>query len=457
MARLIKISYAGLTIGLGGDASITLFDKFRVAYGYTEFSIEFEVGVRNATRGTFLTAEAALIAAFRTPDGDLDVELGGTDRHSFTHAGNTGFNARATCLKVPDAMATANGAHYRCHVVVQLPADKSGRAGRQTSSIAVDATPAGKRTVTIEGSYTALAGNSATAQYAAAATTYCDGVITALGGTFNVMTPAGYGYDDQNKVLRFKRVYQEVFYRESASTTDVPALKGTSLVITRSTPSHDSAPGFNARPLEQVTATYFSFVDATVSVDLKTTYETVVRPFLLSEIASVAGGTTIVISESPTYDRTENTIRAVLQCAVDLGGSFLTARLEAQDAIDNGNTLVPVWSGDPYARDLYKTPARHRKTVTRITVAKVSGEGGSAGVDARFKIPDFAGFVELQQFRTEARTHVGVFGDGFDVAQVTHTFVFERANLEASSGGGGDSGGGVATQVRGDTPLGLGS
>ena len=125
MARLIKITYGAVTVGLGGDASITLVDKYRAVYGYTEFALTFECVVRNATRATFLAAEAALVAAYRLPDQDLDVDLAGTNRHSFTVAAGTGFNARATAAKVGGVEDTANSARYACSVTVQLPADLS--------------------------------------------------------------------------------------------------------------------------------------------------------------------------------------------------------------------------------------------------------------------------------------------------------------------------------------------
>lgn len=433
MARLIKISYAGLTIGLGGDASIVLIDKYRVSSSYTTFSIEFDVVVRNATRATFLTAEAALLAAYRKDDQDLDVELGGTDRHSFTHSGNTGFNSRSNCTKVPDELSTANSAHYRCSVTVQLPADLSGRSGRQSSEVRVDATPAGKKTIRISGTYTALSSNSATAQYAAAADTYCDGVITAVGGgdTFNLLTPKGFTYDDQNKVLRFERVYQEVFFRESTSGADSAALKGAQLNIDRTSPESKSPSGFGARPLEQVRASYSAFVDSDQTTDIKSLYESTVRPLILAELGNFGGGTVVVIRETPSYDPTENMIRAVVEAAVDLSGGIYAGTLQIEDFIRHGVILVPVWTDNPFDRDQYQGPASHVKRVTRFTVSRSS-------VPERLMIPDLPGFVEMEQTRARATEHVGVHQDGFEVIQATHSFMFERADV--GSGGGRNAG-----------------
>lgn len=445
MARLVKITYGSLVLGKDQtDTSYVLTDVYTVSSGYTEFSFVAEVVVRNATRATFLASEAALIAAFKLPDQKLEVFLGSTTRHTFDPAVNTGFNARATATRIGDQLNNANMAHYRISVVVQLPADLSGRDGRQTSTVTVESTAAGKRTVVIEGTYTALSSNSALAQYTASGATYCDGVITALTGTFNLISQGGslgggFSYDDQNKVLRFRRVYEEVLYRESLAGGDHASIKGAQINIDRTTPENRGAPGFSVRPLERLRASYSATIDRSVT-DIAGLYQSTVRPLLLAELQNVSGGTVVVVGETPSYVPTENLLRVVLDVAADLGGSFYSASLRTQDYLRHGKILVPVWSDDPYARDLYKGPATHVKTITRFTVAKVGGGAGGSGVEERFQIPVLAGFEEVEQLRDESREHVGVTNDGFEVAQVTHVFVFEKANLEGGSSSGSAAG-----------------
>lgn len=465
MARLIKITYGNggspLVIGKDQtDTSYVLTDRYKVVSSYTEFSISFDVVVRNATRSTFLASEAALVSAFRQPDQKLEVFLGSTTRHTFDPSSsvNTGFSQRPTCTKVDGELNTANSALYRIGVTVQLPADLSGRDGRQSSTVTVEATPAGKRTVVIEGTYTALTSNSAYAQFVAAAGTYCDTVISALGGTYNLISQGGtaqggFSYDDQNKVLRFRRVYEEVLYRESLAGGDHASIKGAQINIDRTTPENRGPSGFGVRPLERLRASYSATIDRSVT-DIAGLYTSTVRPLLLAELQNVSGGTVVVTGETPSYVPTENVLRVVLDVACDLGGSFYAASLRTQDYLRHGKILVPVWNDDPYARDLYRGPATHVKTVTRFTVAKVGAAGGS-GVAERFQIPVLAGFEEVEQLRDESREHVGVTNDGFEVAQVTHVFVFEKANLE-----GGASGGGAGSRSAGQTTtrgLGLGN
>lgn len=437
MARLLKITYASLAVGLNGNASITLRDKYRISAGYTEFSITFRCVVRHATRATFLTAEAALITAYSTPDAALEVQLSGTDRHDYDPANNTGFNARPAIRKVGGISDTANSAEYECSVTVQLPASLSGRSGRQSSTVSVDSTPAGKRTVTIEGAYTALSSNSAAAQYVSAGTTYCDSVITAIGGTYDLLTPvntgsgfaaaAGFSYDDQNKVLRFKRVYEEVIYNEGAGTTSVSGVRRQTLVISRTKPTKTGEPAANVSPLVEVEARYSCFVDKNVTQDLATLWENTLRAHVTNEIAAVSTGTVVVTRDQVSYDRAENKIDAALAAVVSSGG-LIYARLDLEDRIPAGNELVPVWSADPYAFDLYKVPVRWLKIVRRSTVSVGGGQ---------LNIPRFAGFIELERARTTYKDQLGITGERLPILYSQDTLIFQRANLQEQSGPNG--------------------
>ena len=441
MARLIKITYASLVIGKDqSDASYTLTGKYSLASSYTEATFTFDVVVSNSTRASFLTSEANLIAAYRKPDQTLEVLLGSTDRHDYDPSSsvNSGFNARASCTKLGSVEDTANSARYRCSVTVQLPADLTGRSGRQSSSVSVDADPSGKRTVTIEGVYTALTTNSATDQYTSAADTYCSSVLSDVGGTYELLTRGGgFAYDDQDKVLRFRRVYREVIYRQGLSGTDVAALKEPRLVITRVTQPNDSAQGFDGVPLVAMRATYSAFVDKNESTDLAGIYSGTIRPLILAEANLVAGGTVVVHRESVDYDRDNNTIACVADLLADVGGTFYQINLDAEDVIQNGVRFVEVWDGDPYACDKYEVPELHIRTITRSTTARTSQRFAP-----RLGIPDVAGFHEISTRRTERQSSFGIAGDPIPYQVVFHTFVFRRANISGQPTGG-DSGAGA--------------
>lgn len=438
MARLLKITYASFSVGLSGDASCTLAGKYRLATSYTEFALTFEVVVRSATRSTFLTAEAALIAAYSKPDQALEVQLGGTDRHDYDPSNNTGFNARPSLRKIGDADDTANSARYECSVTVQLPASLTGRSGRQSSTVSVDATPAGKRTVTIEGAYTALSSNSAVAQYVAAGTTYCDSVITAVGGTYDLLTPvnagsgfaaaAGFNYDDQNKVLRFRRVYRESIYNESQSSAAVSGVREQSLVVSRRSPPKTGEPSADVSPLVEARGSFSCFVDKNVTTDLETLWTGTLYPHVVAEIGTMGGGTAVVTDSSVTFDRTENRIEATVDALVPTG-SVISARVEVEDRIVAPLRFEPVWSGDPFAVDQYTVPALHLKVITR-TVATLG--------PAIVQIPPVSGFVEIERLRDSVRDQIGSRGQaGRTITISRDVFVFRRVNVQNSGQSGG--------------------
>lgn len=464
MARLLAISYGSLTIGLSGDASITLADKFSWSQSYTEGTVAFECVVRSATRSTFLTAEAALVAAYSKPDQALVIQLAGSSRFVFSHSSNTGFNARASALKHGSAEDTANSARYRVTVTVQLPADLSGRSGRQTSMVSVDATPSGKRTVTISGTYTALSSNSAAAQYVSAGTTYCDSVLTAIGGTYELLTPinasgsgfaaaAGFKYDDQNKVLSFQRVYLEEIFSEGVGALTVAAIKRQSFVISRTTPPAPGDATVTNTPFTIMRAVYSCWVDKDTTTDLATLYAGTIRPHLLAQIDAHTGGVggAVVVSETPEFDKAENRIAATIECAA--GGGLLTSRLTVEDDVIAGLAFAPVWSADPYEVDEYDVPALHIRTIRRLTVALAGSSAAAPNPDPP------AGFRRIRVSGGSYSDSMGTSGARIPVTVMNETSVYRRVKTNAAAAGGGGAVGGPGAAGGGgglpNSPLGI--
>lgn len=426
MARLLKIVYAGLTIGKDqSDSSYHLTGKYSIDESYDAFAITFEVHVANATRADFLTAEAALRAAYRKQDQALTVALGATNRHSYDPSNNTGFRARAKCTKVGGKRDTANGATFRCSVVVRLPADQTGRDGRREGRVVVDTSPSGRKRVTISGDYTALSSNSAKAQYEAAIATWQASILADISGTFE-LTANRYEYDEQNKELSFVRVLEEVVLRQGLSATNVASLVSPRLVIRKQTRQLEGSPELNVRPLIGVAVDYETWVDKAETTDLPTLYATTIRPLILAEVYAVASaGAAAIVREQPSFDRTDNRIAVSMDLQLDPGAQFYQGRITVRDAIRHGVVLLPVWDEDRWARDGYQGPGSHVKTFTRTTVGRPGAARGRLGIP-----PRLPGFVEIEQLRDVDRFDMGTVGDTIPIEAVVHTFVFERANVE---------------------------
>lgn len=431
MARLIAITYASLTIGNGQTGSdYHLTDKYRWEEDYTKASLTFEVVVKNATRSTFLTSEAALITAYTTPEADLSVTLSSSSRHVYSAALNTGFNAQPSLRKLGSDEDTGNSSRWECTVVVQLPADQSGKSGRRRTAEQVTYTQSGKRRLLLTGSYTALSSNSASAQWAAAMDTYASGVLSGLTGTWEKVSDQ-FTRDDTNKVLEFSRVYDEVIYAQGASTNE-SAIVSPRLVITRTTPTSGAALEVgNTIPLQAVQVEYDAAVDKTVSTDLASVWTGTARPLIISAVGSLTGGTVVVNAESPRFDLYENRISASMSLLVDVGGDFYQTRLEIEDSFDLGRIFYPVWSGEDYDFDAYTGIKRHTKSVTVLKVQRrlALPTSVSASADATTNAPPgpfVAGFEEITRRVSTKSFSIGYAGAEVPMVATTSEYLYFR-------------------------------
>jgi hypothetical protein len=433
MARLLAVSYNGVTIGLSGGASYHLQDKYTWEEGYDQARIVFRVLVTNATRATFLAAELALRAAFSAPDGDLSVTLGGSSRHVYTQAGNAGFNARSSCRKLGGDTDTANSSEWECEVVIQLPADLTGKDGRREATEEVSYSPANFRTLTVTGVYTALGAAGAKAQYEAEVGDYASGVLSALTGTWRSVGSGTWSREHNDKLLRFTRLYEEVTI---APPSGVTSLVSPTLKITKRTAANESSPELGATAaLVELTLEYGAWVDKDSTVDLEALYEGSLRNYLLAKAQEIANSTVVLTAEVPSYSATGNRIEVVMQLLADGGSDLFQVRYEVSDELVLGKVLTPVWNGRKYARDKYDVPGTHRKTVLVTLVAK-RGAG-------EFAPPAFAGFEELAEARRERAFNFAIPGQSLPAKAVVREFVYERADVELAIAGGGGGGGGA--------------
>jgi len=445
MARLVGITYAGVIVGLSQtDTSYILSGRYNYAESYTEASVSFEVEVANATRATFLASEAALIAAFTKPDQDLTIVLGATTRHTYSHSGNTGFLARPSIRKIG---GTGNSARYACSVTVQLSADLAGRGGRVESTVDLDTRANGARALTVSGSYTAVPGTNARANYAANIATYLSGILTGFGGTWNALDIKAVS-DDQDKLLRFSHEYEEIIFDEALGSTDHAAIKNPRLVITRDLEGLRRSAGVDlglkVTPLQGLSVEYSADVDKASTQDLETLWADTIRPLILSQASLHTGddgGTTVVESENVSVDPTSNRLLANVRLLVDQGGSLTRALVTFTDSIELGIIFRNVWNGDPLARDIYHGPTSHVRNVRWTYTYRDTGPDPTDG-----RTPD--GFLPLAAWQTfdgfflvrvvegpRSRWSQGLpNGDQLDFVTASKAFVYVRANVTEGNG-----------------------
>lgn len=457
MARLLAFTYASLTIGLGqSGSSYHLLPNWRFNISYERAELSFEVIVQSDTRATFLTDEAALVTAYTKPDQALLVVLGATTRHTFDPAANTGFNARPTIRgPLPGQDNTSNSARYECSVVLELPADLTGRAGRRSSGVDVSTSPAGRRSLVITGVYTALASNAARAQFASDIATYCASVLSGLTGTWQLVGTPSAATDDQDKTIRFTRRYEEtgLYTQGAAHIAAHPEIVHPVLRLSRTRASVDSVVA--SEPLNEVTADYSAFVAIATTTDLDAAWTEAVRPYIVSEVERICRGTVVIVRETPLFELNENAVSASMSFLVSFG--MTKARTELLDAADLGVILKPVWDGRPFSRDRYDGPGSHVKTYLEV-VLSTSPPSLAA--------PSYPGFTFVRWHGGVRSWEVGLPGGATITmyrAQIARVYV--RADIVsggtgerdggAAGGAGGGGGGGAGGGGAGGSGLGI--
>lgn len=440
MTRLLKVTYAGVTVGKDtSSASYHLTGKYRNREEYGSGFIEFDVVVSNTTRATFLTDEAALIAAYRKPDQVLEVVLGSTSRIDVDPvagaSGNTGFLTRPSIVKAGTALDTANSAAYRIRVDYQRPADLSGRNGRREAALDFSTNPAGVRTAVVSGTYTALTTVDALAQYRANVGTAADALLDLVdaSATWELVGKPQARFDDQNKLLSFSHVYREVVANQSSGTLDHAAIVNPTLIVRRERVSTErailaaaagSGGDLDAQALVGLRAEFRCWIDRTTQPDLQLAYENVVRPRLLEAIRELSGVTVLaVVRDEMVPEIHEHMLTARIDAQGDPGTGLYQSRLEVEELYDTGVALIPVLDGNPFSRDLYEGPQTVIRRVRRTTVGKPGACPDGAG------LPDMTGFVERGGRRSPRRFLIGLPGEDLPLEAVVREWVFERADL----------------------------
>lgn len=369
VTRTLKITYGSLLVG--GTSDYLIHGPYRQSKTYQGYSIEFDVIVSDTSSvANFKTACDNLEAAYRIPRQAITVEFEGVTLISLSPSSNTGFLAQPEIVKVGDERTdTGRSRRYTLRIACQLPADLSGQSGRLDSTTTLDYDASRRRRITIEGIYTALSSNSASAQYEAAIGAFASTQLAAFGsgGTFDLVNEDEIP-DDANKNCRFRRVYQEVLYASTSGGLSHASIRNSVIVYRQSKPSPGDSPGKSVKRAQSVVAAITCNVDKTVTTDLKTLWTGSVRAWFLAEIASKFNGATVAVEDEQfAPDYTQNVIVATLMLTVLASGasSLSYVKTVAYDE-DPGNLLQPAWGGDRFSKYKHDGIATCLRTTTEI-------------------------------------------------------------------------------------------
>ena len=207
LTREMVISYGGFSTN---STTYRIQDFTGLFQGTVQSGFKATIIVTGATVAITAANCASLETAFRTPYQACNVSIGGNTFNSWSHTAGTGFNGMPASIKPGKLGDSGCSRVYEIEIQFGMPADTYGTSFRRESTVRVTWTPDRRQHVAIDGVYTCNGVTTGQAQYLAAIGAYATSILTALGGTFDLLEESVEN-DDQNKVATFHRLYDEQF------------------------------------------------------------------------------------------------------------------------------------------------------------------------------------------------------------------------------------------------------
>lgn len=358
------ITYGAYTLGgeTGGAARVAQLDgAFSVVDSPETLAVSFRVGVGDdSSLANAKTAYAVFEAAFRQVRKDIVIAALGVTLLSLSQSGNTGFDSEPDVTIVEDYGLSRV---YDVRISFGRPADYSGLAGRQTSTISIDFDASNRRIVNISGIYTALSNDDATAVYDNEVDAYCASVLSGLGGNYNLVSENPQ-HKETDKVLKWTRLYLEraienygVTIRNQEITIASVEQQGEwSYPIGRENPNN----------FTQWSAQYSADIDYEQQTDigpLKTLWSGTILPAIINKIRGTSDEQLAVVESNPEYDINANKITGTVKLIGIVGSGPVMWRTTQQTVNDEGWVKLPLQTPKPFDHYPFAGPASRRLVV----------------------------------------------------------------------------------------------
>ncbi len=455
VTRELKITYGAMVVG--GATNYQIWGPWKLTpLGYRVASVEFMVLIAETTEAAFAAARIAVENAFSTPRQRLKVELGSSTLRDLDPATNTGFDAEAEIRDDGPLEDTGRSRLYKVRIVVALPAGLAGQNGLAESEIELSLSPSKVRRVVVTGTYTAVTGPvEAQANFEARFAAYVAAKITGqLGaGTFELVDKQT-TTNDTNKWCKFRVVYDEVIFSQSAGTLDNPQLFQPSINITRregqaqgpafvDVPAEAKGGGTQAKPLEgtpsefEVEITYDVSVDKAVT-DLNGLWLGTVKPFLLTVISSYAiGGVSVIETADPGIDPVRSRISARVAAKVYRGGNLISFSIRTTDDLEVGDSILETHGKDRFSAYVYEGRAKLVRTIRRTSMVFGTPDDPKLTKFFEGRSTPSEGWILLRRTPEREPRFIGLFGNYKDVYQLDEVFVMRWITKPSKSSGGG--------------------
>ena len=206
-----------ITFSWGAATDIQIIGKHH--FSITPSSFIFEAQFLASTSSAHTDAEfaTAIVAAnaYRAINKVFTLKNGSSILFTADPDANTGYLTSCAVTKAGSEGDTARSQILTVSISGKLPADYDSRAGRREASIIVSEDPSGLRTLTFNGTWTALTTPlTAKASYEATISTWISGWLTTYtvvsSGFWQRVNAPQIVVDEQNKELNFTVTYHEV-------------------------------------------------------------------------------------------------------------------------------------------------------------------------------------------------------------------------------------------------------
>jgi len=210
--------------------------------------------------------------------------------------------------------------------------------GRRTSRFNISETDGQVKSGTFQGSYTptnidATTSTTARANFEANAETWAAGVITTIGGTWEILTRV-YSEPDENGTLEFQLSYRELNFPDTASGTDSALIRSAFTTFSRASSWQHGIPG--TRP-SVVNVGYTSSLpkDGTTWSQIPTRWKALIKGHLLASVRTAFGGSSVVLNENFTIFPHASKMQARMSVFIrDAGSDIISFQKIIQYGLD---------------------------------------------------------------------------------------------------------------------------
>jgi hypothetical protein len=320
-----------ITIKYGTYTIPFIIDKFREDFSYRKYSVTVDILVTGTDDATFQANLSSLESALTKDSQDLLIKFGTVTHRDFKQSNYSSLKARGRISKVGDPIDTDRSRKVSWTCEIDLPAnDLTNDNYRREATWSIKYDESRRSMISFQGVYTGGGGNTAKQNYDAQAGTWISSVFTSL-----ALTEANYELseesinteDDEGGIISFSRSYLEVIYNDSSSSLNHSAIKNAIVSFQR---SYDTE-SYNGSGATRISISYSCSVDKNDvnygNYDkLKTLWESVIKPHLLSQAKTVwgTGSLSVIDSEQTTIDTTQRAIQSSMVVIVSINNNLLS-------------------------------------------------------------------------------------------------------------------------------------